>query len=202
MGTLDSIPSLPKDDISNSGDVVHPSIAGQGAQQSKWTGPYPNTGILPQHVVSNPLSTGASLETKQSKPTSSVMSFHRLNRSDTKQHISVQFYHLQHSNIFPCSWYSIHTCLIIYGKRCKKINAFNIAGSQSKTSRGSDLVTELLNRGNKLREAMILSTLKERSPLDDSTDIHLPQVSSSDPVFSKARRYVYGTLYLSLDVHI
>ena len=68
MGTLDSIPSLPKDDISNSGDLVHPPIAGQGAQQGKWTGPYPNTGILPQHVVSNPLSTGTSLETKQSKP--------------------------------------------------------------------------------------------------------------------------------------
>ena len=78
----------------------------------------------------------------------------------------------------------------------RKINDFYIAGSQSKTSGGSDLVTELLNRGNKLREAMILSTLKERSPLDDSTDIHLLQVSSSDPVFSKARRYVYGTFLL------
>ena len=62
-------------------------------------------------------------------------------------------------------------------------------GSQSKTSGGSDLVTELLARGNKLREAMILSTLKEKSPLDDSSnDIHLPQLSMSDPVFSKVRR--------------
>ena len=94
MGTLDSIPSLPKDDISNSGDVVHPSIADQGAQQGKWTGPYPGTGILPQHVVSNPLSTGASLETKQSKPTQSIMSFDHLNRSDTEQHVSIQFYQL------------------------------------------------------------------------------------------------------------
>ena len=68
-----------------------------------------------------------------------------------------------------------------------KNSNFNVTGSQTKTSGGSDLVTELLNRGNKLREAMILSTLKERSPLDDSADIHLPQVSSSDPVFSKAR---------------
>ena len=67
MDTLDSIPSLPKDDISNSAEAVLPSIAGQGAQQSKWTGPYPNTGILPQHVVSNPMSTGTSLETKQSR---------------------------------------------------------------------------------------------------------------------------------------
>ena len=87
-------------------------------------------------------------------------------------------------------------------KTLQKMKNFNVSGSQSKTSGGSDLVTELLNRGNKLREAMILSTLKERSPLDDSTDIHLPQVSSSDPVFSKARRYVSGILYLSLDVHI
>ena len=114
MDTLDSIPSLPKDDISNSGDVVHPSMAGQGAHHGKWTGPYPNTGILPQHVVSNPLSTGASLETKQSKPTQSVTSFDRFNRSDTEQHISVQFYQL----LFLTS-YSSHTNLIIDGKHCK-----------------------------------------------------------------------------------
>ena len=98
MGTLDSIPSLPKDDISNSAEVVHLSIAGQGVQQGKWTGPYPNTGILPQHVVSNPMSTGTSLETKQSTSISCELC-DRFSSSDAEQHISVQFYQLGHFTV-------------------------------------------------------------------------------------------------------
>ena len=64
MGTLDSIPSLPKDDLSNPSDPLHQPIAGQNPQHGKWAGP--SGGMIPQHV-SNPLSTGTSLETKQSK---------------------------------------------------------------------------------------------------------------------------------------
>ena len=66
---------------------------------------------------------------------------------------------------------------------------------ESKTSVGSsDLVSELLARGNKLREAMILSTLQEKPVSGEDLDlqstaqtIQRPQLSATDPVFSKGR---------------
>ena len=67
MGTLDSIPSLAKDDSSNPSDPQHQPIAGQYLLQGRLAGPPMGPGMLPQHAVSNPLSTGTSLETKQSK---------------------------------------------------------------------------------------------------------------------------------------